>query len=76
MYEFLAAGGGQRLFRLLRAKAVRLVLKLRAGARRAVLPSTMGGWINGLAGLAGQKGRGARVINRLIYGCDFMFYFR
>jgi hypothetical protein len=49
MYEFLVVvvgGRAQRFFRLLRAEAARLVLKLRAGARRAARPSALGGRIN------------------------------
>ena len=58
MYGFLVVwrGRAQRFFRLLRAEAARLVLKLRAGARRAVRPSALGGRINGLKG---QKGEAA-----------------
>jgi hypothetical protein len=58
MYEFLVGGGGgggQRFFRLLRAEAARLVLKLRAGARRAAQPSAMAGRINGLKGQKGEE---------------------
>jgi hypothetical protein len=43
MQRFWAAG--QRFFWLLCAEAARLVLKLRAGARRAVRPSALGGRI-------------------------------
>jgi hypothetical protein len=49
-------GGEQRFFWLLRDEAARLVLKLRAGARRAARPSALGGRINGLKG---QKGEAA-----------------
>jgi hypothetical protein len=56
MYEFLVVleGGGQRFFWLLRDEAARLVLKLRAGARRAARPSALGGRINGLKGKKGE----------------------
>jgi hypothetical protein len=47
MYELFRA---QRFFRLLRVDAARLVLELRAGARRAARPSVMGGRIKGLKG--------------------------
>jgi hypothetical protein len=63
--NFWWVGGGQRFVRLLRGEAARLVLKLRAGARRAARPSAMGGRINGLAGLADQKGRGGGHVNGL-----------
>jgi hypothetical protein len=39
----------------LRAEAARLVLKLRAGARRAARPSALGGRINELKGLNKAK---------------------
>jgi hypothetical protein len=57
MYEFLVGGRGraERLFWLLRAEAARLVLKLRAGARRAARPSAMAGRINGLKGQKGEE---------------------
>ena len=57
MYEFLVVWGGraQRFFRLLRAEAARLVLKLRAGARRAARPSALGGRINELKGQKGEE---------------------
>jgi hypothetical protein len=62
MYEFLVAavvgggGGGAAFFRLLRAEAARLVLELRAGARRAARrPSALGGRINGLKGQKGEE---------------------
>jgi hypothetical protein len=58
MYEILVVWGGyraQRFFRLLRAEAARLVLKLRAGARRASRPSALGGRINGLKGQKGEE---------------------
>jgi hypothetical protein len=73
MYEFLVVcgGGGQRFLCLLRDEAARLVLKLRAGARRAVRPSALGGRINGLAGLADHrprpKGEGRRACKQM--GC-------
>jgi hypothetical protein len=71
MYEFLVVvvvvwgGGGGSDFRHLRVEAARLGLKLRAGARRAARPSALGGRRNGLAGLAGQKGRGGGHVNGL-----------
>jgi hypothetical protein len=49
----VCGGGDQRFFRLLRVETARLVLKLRAGARRAARPSALGGQIKGLKG---QKG--------------------
>ena len=57
MYEFLVGGRGraQHFFRLLRAEAARLVLKLRAGARRAARPSALGGRINELKGQKGEE---------------------
>ena len=72
MYEFLVGVGGgggkaQRFFRLLRAEAARLVLKLRAGAgaagcwsaARGGLPghrrSALGGRINELKGQNGEQ---------------------
>jgi hypothetical protein len=48
-------GRAQRFFLLLRAEAARLVLKLRAGARRAARPSALGGLINGLKGRKGEE---------------------
>jgi hypothetical protein len=60
MYEFLVVwwgwwGGGAAIFSGLRGKAARLVLKLRAGARRAARPSALGGRINGLKGQKGEE---------------------
>jgi hypothetical protein len=62
MYDFLPEaadvrilGGVQRFFRLLRVEAARLVLKLRAGARRAARPSALGGRIKGLKGQKGEE---------------------
>jgi hypothetical protein len=54
MYEFLVRGG-QCFFRLLRAETARLVLKLRAGVRRAARPPAQGGRINGLKGQKGEE---------------------
>jgi hypothetical protein len=56
IFLWFKGGGGQRFFWLLRDEAARLVLKLRAGVRRAVRPSALGGRINGLKG---QKGEAA-----------------
>jgi hypothetical protein len=52
---FFGGGGGQRFFWLLRDEAARLVLKLRAGARRAARPSALGGRINELKGQKGEE---------------------
>jgi hypothetical protein len=64
MYEFLVVWGGraQRFFRLLRAGAARLVLNLRAGARRAARPSALGGRINGLKIQKGEAGMSLGVV--------------
>jgi hypothetical protein len=69
MYEFLVVWGGraQRFFRLLRAEAARLVLKLRAAScwllGRGGLPAGHQPWALGgrirTSGLRGQKGEEA-----------------
>jgi hypothetical protein len=62
MYDFLVVWGGraQRFFRLLRAEAARLVLTLRAGARRATRPSALGGRINELKDQIRPKAKKAK----------------